>query len=164
MSENPTEELPNGANEAPQTEVRQKGQRPKSGLNALMRFFGMVSGGDQGDEGAMQVTDSAVARSLIDHALAFQALRVSDVMTPRADIIAVELSTPLKDVLKLCVDSEHSRLPIFRETLDDPVGVLHIKDLLKALAPTKDDGLTNWNDPLCALIDDGFRTFVIDAN
>ena len=56
-------------------------------------------------------------------------------MTPRVDIVAIALSSTLADVVRICVESEHSRLPIYRDGLDDPVGVVHIKDLLKLLSP-----------------------------
>ena len=71
---------------------------------------------------------------LVEQAAAFQTLRVSDVMTPRVDIVAVELSTPFAEVVELFAESEHSRMPIYRETLDDPVGVIHVKDIFKLLA------------------------------
>ena len=72
---------------------------------------------------------------LVDQAEVFQTLRVSDVMTPRADIAALEISMPMAEVVRQFVEVEHSRMPIYRETLDDPVGVVHIKDLLKLIAP-----------------------------
>jgi len=77
---------------------------------------------------------SQAAADLMDHAQAFQRLTVADVMTPRADITAVELSTPFEAVVATFAESEHSRLPVYRETLDDPVGVAHLKDLFKLLA------------------------------
>ena len=70
----------------------------------------------------------------MDQAEAFQTLRVADVMTPRADIIAVELSSTFEAVVAAFVETEHSRLPVYRETLDDPVGVVHVKDVFKLLA------------------------------
>lgn len=57
-------------------------------------------------------------------------LRVDDVMVPRADIVAVEESTPVEEIVKLFREAQHSRLPTFRETLDDPTGLVHIKDVL----------------------------------
>jgi magnesium and cobalt transporter len=50
-------------------------------------------------------------------------------MVPRADIVAVEASTPVADALALVVKEGHSRLPVYRETLDDVAGLIHIKDL-----------------------------------
>ena len=80
------------------------------------------------------------ANGLVEQAAAFQTLRVSDVMTPRVDIVAVELSTPFAEVVELFAESEHSRMPIYRETLDDPVGVIHVKDIFKLLARGKQPG------------------------
>jgi CBS domain containing-hemolysin-like protein len=96
-------------------------------------------------------SDEAAAE-LVDHAEAFASLRVADVMTPRADIAALEISTPLSDVVRCFVEVEHSRMPIYRETLDDPVGVVHIKDLFKLIAPTETEPerapRTAWKDPI----------------
>jgi CBS domain containing-hemolysin-like protein len=78
--------------------------------------------------------EERVGAELIDQAAAFQTVTVSDVMIPRADIVALELSTPLADVAARFIESEHSRLPIYRETLDDPVGFVHIKDVFKLIA------------------------------
>jgi CBS domain containing-hemolysin-like protein len=77
----------------------------------------------------------AEAPDLVDQAKAFNALCVRDVMTPRADIVAVEISLPLEDVIRRFAASELTRIPIYRETLDDPVGVVHIKDIVLLLAP-----------------------------
>ncbi len=95
-----------------------------------------------------EVEDSAAAANLIDHARAFQSLSVADVMTPRVDIVAIELSSTLADVVRICIESEHSRLPIYREELDDPVGVVHIKDILKLLAPEPGRAGPNWAEPV----------------
>lgn len=90
----------------------------------------------------------AEAVDIVDQAEAFQTLRVADVMTPRADIVAVELGTPLNELLALFVDAEHSRLPIYRETLDDPVGVVHGKDVLKLVAPAATGEPPAWDQPV----------------
>ncbi|MGH6957702.1 MAG: hemolysin family protein [Caulobacteraceae bacterium] len=71
---------------------------------------------------------------LVDQAAAFQTLTVADVTIPRADIVALELETPLKEVTARFVASQHSRLPIYRGTLDDPAGFVHIKDVFKIVA------------------------------
>lgn len=78
-----------------------------------------------------------VGDRMVDQAQAFQTLRVEDVMTPRADIVAVELTTPFAGVVERFLEAEHSRMPIYRETLDDPVGVVHVKDVFKLLANPK---------------------------
>lgn len=71
---------------------------------------------------------------IVDQAEAFQTLRVADVMTPRADIVACELSTPFEALVAQFVEAGHSRMPIYRETLDDPVGVIHVKDVFRLMA------------------------------
>jgi CBS domain containing-hemolysin-like protein len=80
--------------------------------------------------------DPALAHEvdMVDQAEAFQSLRVADVMTPRADIVAVEVSSPFEAVVAQFTEAEHSRMPIYRETLDDPVGVIHVKDVFRLLA------------------------------
>ncbi|MCP5432954.1 MAG: HlyC/CorC family transporter [Alphaproteobacteria bacterium] len=75
-------------------------------------------------------------RRMLMNLLKFGELRVDDVMVPRADIEAVEASTGLADVLKIFSEAGHSRLPLYRETLDDPLGMVHIKDVVVFLAET----------------------------
>jgi len=106
-------------------------------------------------ESAVSAADDAAAE-LVDHAEAFASLRVYDVMTPRADIAALEISTPLSEVIRRFVDVEHSRMPVYRDTLDDPVGVVHIKDLFKLIAPTEAEPdrapRTLWKEPVLSRI------------
>ncbi len=88
---------------------------------------------------------------IVDQAEAFQTLRVSDVMTPRADILAIDVSTPLLDVVRRFVDSEHSRMPVYRESLDDPIGVVHIKDIVRQIAPAEGQATVvepAWREPV----------------
>jgi CBS domain containing-hemolysin-like protein len=69
-------------------------------------------------------------RRLLLNALAFGELEVADVMVPRADIKAVEAGTDLRGVIDAIVQARHSRLPVYRQNLDDVIGVVHVKDLL----------------------------------
>jgi CBS domain containing-hemolysin-like protein len=78
---------------------------------------------------------SAQERTMLANLLTFGELRVGDVMVPRADIVAVEESTSLMDLVKLFRDAQHSRLPVYRETLDNPVGLVHVKDVLGLIIP-----------------------------
>jgi len=64
----------------------------------------------------------------------FQDARVDDVMVPRADVQAVEAGTSIDELVQTFATSAHSRLPVYNETLDDPVGFVHIKDLVAELA------------------------------
>ncbi len=77
-------------------------------------------------------------RHMLRNLLGFRDVRVDDVMVPRADISAIDLATFGEDVLAVFVESGHSRLPVYRETLDSPVGMLHLKDVIAARRkPTK---------------------------
>ncbi|MFK7943147.1 MAG: hemolysin family protein [Paracoccaceae bacterium] len=67
--------------------------------------------------------------TMVANILRLRELRVEDVMTPRADIIAVEEEAALDEVLKAVDMGSFSRLPVYRETLDDPRGFVHLKDL-----------------------------------
>jgi CBS domain containing-hemolysin-like protein len=77
---------------------------------------------------------SAQERAMLKNVLNLHELRVEDVMVPRADIIAVGLDTTLREVLSLFRTAGHSRLPVHAETLDDPRGMVHIRDFLDYLA------------------------------
>ncbi|MDP6604405.1 MAG: hemolysin family protein [Rhodospirillales bacterium] len=80
--------------------------------------------------------DAAVdsdARAMIDKVLKVGGLTVHDIMIPRADIVAVEMATSRDELTKLMVEEAHSRVPVFRETLDDVIGMVHIKDVLAAI-------------------------------
>jgi CBS domain containing-hemolysin-like protein len=76
---------------------------------------------------------SDAERDMFFRLLRFGALRVDDVMVPRADIIALEEAAPLADLLHVFKDAGVSRIPVYRETLDDPSGMVHIKDLVQFL-------------------------------
>ena len=68
--------------------------------------------------------------NMLQNVIGFGISRVEDCMVPRADIVGVDKDSKIKDVLKLFSDSNHSRIPVYRETLDDPIGMLHMKDLI----------------------------------
>lgn len=70
------------------------------------------------------------ARALLANILQLHGLNAGDVMVPRVDIVAIDAETPFDQVLKAFIEHGHSRVPIYRETLDDVVGMVHVKDLL----------------------------------
>ncbi|MEP6829296.1 MAG: hemolysin family protein [Rhizomicrobium sp.] len=74
-------------------------------------------------------------RVMLANLLGFGELKVSDVMVPRAQILAVDEDTPMSELVALFRDAKHSRLPVYRETLDDPTGLVHVKDVLTLLEP-----------------------------
>jgi CBS domain containing-hemolysin-like protein len=67
---------------------------------------------------------------LVANVLALRGRTVSDVRVPRADVVGIEIGTPLAEVVAAMTKEGHSRLPVFRETLDDATGMVHIKDVL----------------------------------
>jgi CBS domain containing-hemolysin-like protein len=76
---------------------------------------------------------STEEREMLRRLLRFGALRVEDIIVPRADIIAIEESEPLSELLRTFGEAGVSRIPLFNETLDDPRGMIHIKDLFRWL-------------------------------
>jgi CBS domain containing-hemolysin-like protein len=76
---------------------------------------------------------SAEEREMLRRLLRFGTLRVDDIMVPRADIIALEESEPLSELVRMFSEAGVSRIPLFNETLDDPRGMIHIKDLFRWL-------------------------------
>ncbi len=69
-------------------------------------------------------------RELLLNALSFGELQVWDVMVPRSDVKATPISATLAEVLSAMREGMHTRLPVYRENLDEVVGMVHIKDLL----------------------------------
>ncbi len=77
---------------------------------------------------------AADARSMLGNLLGFSDLRVDDLMVPRADIDAIEETQSLRVLLDTFTTANHSRLPIYRETLDDVIGFIHVKDFIQWMA------------------------------
>jgi CBS domain containing-hemolysin-like protein len=73
---------------------------------------------------------SPAERAMLNNILRFREVRVEDVMVPRADIEGVEIDTTLGELLNLFEQSGHSRMPVYAETLDDPRGMVHIRDVV----------------------------------
>jgi len=86
---------------------------------------------------------SSQERLMLANLLRFGDISVADVMVPRADIVAVEEKTTLAELVAVFREAQHSRLPIYRETLDDPLGMVHVKDVLALVEPAP-DGQMRW--------------------
>jgi CBS domain containing-hemolysin-like protein len=69
-------------------------------------------------------------RAMLSKILRLRDVRVDDIMVPRADIEAVSIEIHLDELFVSFQSSGHSRMPVFRDSLDDPVGLVHIKDLM----------------------------------
>lgn len=73
-------------------------------------------------------------RALLKNVLGLHDLRVEDAMIPRADIVAISSESTLREALETFRDAGHSRLPVYAETLDDPRGMVHIRDFVNHIA------------------------------
>jgi len=74
----------------------------------------------------------AQQKMLLTNIFKLNAITAEDICVPRADVIAVDIATKYETVVALMAESAHSRLPVFRKTLDDVLGMIHIKDILIA--------------------------------
>ena len=112
--------------------------QPSSSSNGSKRPRGLFGFGRKADDAEPKKdalnSDAATPQAMRLRIAEFETSRVEDVMVPRADIVGVEVETPFDEVVKLFADCAHSRLPVYRETLDDPVGFVHIKDLVAEIA------------------------------
>lgn len=82
-------------------------------------------------------------RSLVSSVFAFGATRVREVMVPRIDMVAVNIHSNPTDAIAVIVEAGHSRIPLFDESIDRIVGVIHTKDLLKKLVSEEEFSLSS---------------------
>jgi CBS domain containing-hemolysin-like protein len=106
-------------------------------LRAIRILFGWKAGSVRDDLQVVldastpdDVGFSAVERAMLRNILGLHERRIDDVMVHRADIIAVKRDIPLGELMDLFESAAHSRLVVYNETLDDPEGMVHIRDLL----------------------------------
>src|SRR5437868_7477553 len=103
---------------------------------ALRTVFGWKAGSIRADlrtaleEGAGAAGFSPKESAMLRNILGLRERRVADVMVPRADIIAVQKSIALGDLLKVFATQAHSRLVVYDDALDDAIGMVHIRDLI----------------------------------
>jgi CBS domain containing-hemolysin-like protein len=76
-------------------------------------------------------------KNMLKNILNFRDTKVSDIMIPRTDIVAVDISITLNELKKILINEEHTRMPVYRESLDNVIGFIHIKDLIPILASEK---------------------------
>lgn len=88
---------------------------------------------DLGDGAQANLTEDE--RTMIRNILQYHEVRVDDVMVPRADIIAFDDSEGFEALVARFLEAAHSRIPVFSETLDHVVGMVHIKDIVRPLTP-----------------------------
>ncbi len=78
-------------------------------------------------------------KQLIENVLQFNDITVTDVMTPRTEIFYLPYDMKVNDAMESIIDSQFSRIPLFKGTRDNIVGILHVKDILKYLHNKKRD-------------------------
>ena len=112
--------------------------------NYTINFFGLLSKKESSslksileDHVDHRREFSASEKNMLINIVGFGESRVEDSMVPRADIIAVDIKTPPEEIIKLFSECNHSRIALYRSTLDDPIGMLHIKDFVGALSQMK---------------------------
>ena len=127
-------------------------ERRSSVMERLRGLFGLGQASIRDDiEDALDETDeegefTVQERSMLRNVLGLHDLRVADVMVPRADIIAVNLTMTLGEVLTVFRTAGHSRLPVHGDTLDDARGMVHIRDFVAHVTtPAADDGPSAMN-------------------
>jgi len=111
-------------------------RRPRDGYSLREAIDEMIEEPSAGGSHLL----SAHERVLIGNILKVYNRTAADVMVPRVDIVALDVETPFSEVLKCMIEQGHSRVPVYRETLDDVIGFIHVKDLLGPAAdrqPTK---------------------------
>jgi putative hemolysin len=115
--------------------------------NVVMNLFGGRKARDTtiSEEDIVSLTKDAAASGtvepgeaqLISRIFQFTDRRVNVVMTPRPEIVAIEVEIPLEEAVKVFISSGYSRLPVYEDTLDTVVGVLYSKDLLRVLSASQ---------------------------
>ena len=129
----------------------------------IRALFGWRSGSMRADlkevleEGGPSETGFSPEEStMLRNILGLRERRMTDVMVPRADIIAVQKDILLGDLVKVFEKAEHSRLVVYDDTLDDPVGMVHIRDLIAFMtARAASKAKTRRKKPLVAGLDFG---------
>jgi CBS domain containing-hemolysin-like protein len=132
-------------------------------MTRLLRALGLKSGTTRDEleevleEGAGNETGfSPEEQALLKNILGLRERRIEDVMLPRADIIAVQQDISLGDLVKVFENAGHSRLVVYNDTLDDPAGMVHIRDLIAfmtARAAVKPEANAMRKKPLPAGLD-----------
>lgn len=103
---------------------------PPQRLTLRTRLARLIAGGPE-PEVRPAVSDPAASPTAIRLRLKeFETSSVRDVMTSRVDIAAVDVTSTIGEVLGVFATEAHSRMPVFRDSIDEPLGFIHIKDVV----------------------------------
>ncbi|HSD45529.1 MAG TPA: hemolysin family protein, partial [Pyrinomonadaceae bacterium] len=86
-------------------------------------------------EGILEEEEGELIHSIIE----FGDTRVSEVMTPRPDIVAVPVTATIKEARDIMLESKYSRLPVYRDQIDNVEGIIYVRDLLLCWAENRED-------------------------
>ncbi len=118
--------------------------RPRNGPGSLRESLEEVIEEHEADAEALDPEERTLLMNILD----FGDRRVSDVMVPRTDIVAIEAAIGKDELLDAFRDAAHSRLPVYRETLDNPLGMMHIKDMLRVIDEKARFNCDKWLRPV----------------
>jgi magnesium and cobalt transporter len=113
-------------------------RRPRNGESLRETLDEMIEEPATDDRQPLSVHE----RVLIGNILKVHDRTAADVMVPRVDIVALNVETPFPKVIECMVEQGHSRVPVYRETLDDVVGFIHVKDVLSPVAERRETKLS----------------------
>ena len=136
--------------EPPESDGQSQHHPSKNGGGSLLRLRNLLRllRRPRGPRGAQETMDALIAaaalegdtpitpqeRFLIGNILKVHERNAADVMVPRVDIVALDVEQPFAEVVKCMVEQGHSRVPVYRDTLDDVIGFVHVKDVLAPVA------------------------------
>jgi hemolysin (HlyC) family protein len=136
--------------EPPASDGHPEGTQSKNGGGSLSRLRTLLRllRRPRGPRGSRETMDALIAaaalegvtpitpqeRFLIGNILKVHERNAADVMVPRVDIVALDVAQPFAEVVKCMVEHGHSRVPVYRESLDDVIGFVHVKDVLAPVA------------------------------
>jgi magnesium and cobalt transporter len=136
--------------EPPGSDGQRDDNQPENGGGSLSRLRTLLRllRRPRGPRGSAETMDALVAaaaldgaapitpqeRYLIGNILKVHDQNAADVMVPRVDIVALDVEQPFAELVKCMVEHGHSRVPIYRESLDDVIGFVHVKDVLAPVA------------------------------
>jgi CBS domain containing-hemolysin-like protein len=131
-------------------------QQPEGWLTRVMRIlFGWKAASTRADLELVLTTEqpqsgfSPEEAAMLKNILGLRETRIESIMVPRADIVAVQQDIALGDLVKVFEVASHSRLVVYNDTLDDPTGMVHIRDLVAYMAARAS------TDAVPAVTDDG---------
>jgi magnesium and cobalt transporter len=105
-------------------------RRPRNGESVRESIEELIDESEPGEEEPINPQE----RLLIGNILKLHEQTAADVMVQRVDIVAVDVETPFDELVRIVIEQAHSRYPVYRETLDDVIGIVHIKDILPYVA------------------------------